>query len=88
MLIIVFHPSPVLVTVRAKKKKSDQEIITVTLPEFGGLLRDPGYFWAGILGENKKLRLVIIDGRHGMSTPHGVATDSHLRLIYMSSSLV
>ena len=43
-----FYPSSVLVTVRATKIKiakiiSDREIIMVIFPEFGSLLRSPGF---------------------------------------------
>ena len=49
MLIIVFHPSSVLVTVRAKKKKQfvQENFLPDNhfgrLPECGGLLQDTGY---------------------------------------------
>ena len=76
VLIIGFHPSYVLVTIRAEtyffSEKYCQEIIMVALPEFGCLLQDPGYALPEILVKIKKLPDGNHYGSHGkyQDTPH------------------
>ena len=68
VLIIVFHPSSVPVTVRAPKKKSgkcNQEFIMVALPEFSGLLPVPSCALPEFLVEKKKTPVGHHYGWHG-----------------------
>ena len=66
MLIIVFHPSSVLVTMRAKEKftyfftKNSSRQSFWSLTGIRGSFAGPRLCVAGIPGENKKRRLVII----------------------------